>query len=106
MRLSAVHNFLKTAAFRTGLIKTTYPVGIQPNELFTLMAALKRGEELGWDIIKVGCGRNKTTVFLNRYLDSFESSTRSFVVDTLSGFDRSDVRFRTSGAPKTRATWV
>jgi SAM-dependent methyltransferase len=93
MRLSALHNLLKVAAFRTGLIKTTYPLGIEPHELFTLMAALKRGEELPGDIIEVGCGRGKTTVFLNRFLDSLGSSKRYFVVDTFSGFEQSDVSF-------------
>lgn len=93
MRLSAVHNMLKTAAFRTGLIKTRYPLGIEPNELFALMAALKRGEELSGDIIEVGCGRGKTTVFLNRFLDSLDSRKAYLVADTFSGFDGSDVAF-------------
>jgi SAM-dependent methyltransferase len=93
MRLSVLNNLLITTAFRTGLIKTKYSLGIEPNELLTLMLALKHGEELPGDIIEVGCGRGKTTVLLNRFLDSLNSSKRYLAVDTFSGFVRSDVEF-------------
>jgi hypothetical protein len=93
MRLSVVNNLFKTVAFRTGLIKTHYSLGIEPSELLALMLALKHGEGLPGDVIEVGCGRGKTTVFLNRFLDSLNSSKRYFAVDTFCGFVGSDVDF-------------
>src|SRR5436190_249281 len=57
------------------------------------MAAMERGETLPGDIIEVGCGRGKTTLLLNRFLDSLKSSKRYLAVDTFSGFEWSDVKF-------------
>jgi O-methyltransferase len=86
-----VREFLKRLAFRSGIIKTTYDYLLEPNELLELMLALRRGESLPGDIIEVGVARGRTTVFLNRFLDSLNSPKTYFVVDTFSGFVPGDV---------------
>src|SRR5271168_572760 len=69
-----IREFLKRLAFRSGIIKTTYDYLLEPNELLELMLALRRGESLPGDIIEVGVARGRTTVFLNRFLDSLNSA--------------------------------
>ena len=86
-----IQEFLKRLAFRSGVIKTRYDFLLEPNELLELMLALRRGENLEGDVIEVGVARGRTTVFLNRFLDSLNSVKTYHVVDTFSGFVAEDV---------------
>ncbi|MGH7812730.1 MAG: TylF/MycF/NovP-related O-methyltransferase [Candidatus Binataceae bacterium] len=86
-----LQNLLKRLAFRSGLVKTGYDLLLEPNELLELMLALQRGETLAGEVIEVGVARGKTTVFLNRFLDSLNSPKAYFAVDTFSGFVAEDV---------------
>ncbi|HVN64762.1 MAG TPA: TylF/MycF/NovP-related O-methyltransferase, partial [Candidatus Binataceae bacterium] len=87
-----LQSLLKRFAFRSGLVKTGYDLLLEPNQLLELMLALTRGETLEGDVIEVGVARGKTTVFLNRFLDSLNSQKTYFVVDTFSGFVPEDVQ--------------
>lgn len=86
-----MQEFLKRLAFRSGVIKASYDFLLEPNELLELMLALRRGERLSGDIIEVGVARGRTTVFLNRFLDSLDSAKTYYVVDTFSGFVPEDI---------------
>jgi O-methyltransferase len=86
-----LQEFLKRLAFRSGIVKTRYDFLLEPNELLELMLALRRGESLPGDVIEVGVARGRTTVFLNRFLDSLDSAKTYYVVDTFSGFVPEDV---------------
>jgi hypothetical protein len=87
----AAQDLLKRVAFRSGFIKTRYDFLLEPNELLELMLALERGNSLSGDIIEVGVARGRTTVFLNRFLNSLNSTKTYYVVDTFSGFVPEDV---------------
>src|SRR5215475_9470728 len=83
----------KRIAFASGLARTRYSLLIDPATVFELLSALRRGEHLDGDVIEVGVARGKTTVFLNRFMDSLNSTKRYIALDTFGGFTQSDVDY-------------
>ena len=70
-----------------------YPYMFSPGQLAFMVQCLDRTKDVPGCILEVGCMRGRTTVYLNRHLDSLQSTKLYYAIDTFAGFVRSDVEY-------------
>jgi O-methyltransferase len=70
-----------------------YPYMFEPGQLALMVQCLDKTTDVAGCILEVGCMRGRTTVFLNRHLDSLKSTKRYFAIDTFAGFQPKDVEY-------------
>lgn len=68
-----------------------YDFGFTPVQLFYICECIAKTRELPGPIIEIGCGRGRTTVFLNKYMDATNLSKAYICIDTFAGFTAEDV---------------
>jgi O-methyltransferase len=73
------------------LIDYRYRYMFSPAQLAFLCGQITRTADVPGSILEVGCAWGRTTVFLNRHIDSLGMSVDYFAIDTFSGFTRSDL---------------
>ena len=86
---------LKQAVFQipiiSDLIDHRYLYMFTPAQLAFLCEQITNGADIPGSILEVGCETGRTTVFLNRHIDSLGMVVDYHAIDTFSGFTRDDL---------------
>jgi len=69
-----------------------YEYNFTPPQLIFLCDCLERTRDLPGTVVEIGCATGRTTIFLNKYLESVDIRKRYVCIDTFEGFTESDVQ--------------
>jgi O-methyltransferase len=90
-----VYFVIKRVAFQVpvigDLIDYQYEYMFSPEHLVFLCEEIGSVADLPGSIVEVGCAWGRTTIFLNRYIDSLGIAVDYYAIDTFSGFTRDDL---------------
>lgn len=77
-----------------------YDYCFRADQLVYLCHCLDEAVEVAGDIAEIGVYQGRTTVFLNKYLDSKMTAKKYYAIDTFSGFTANDVDYEVSHREK------
>ena len=101
-------NILKKIAFHTPFkdyLIYRHGFNFTIPQLFFLCQCVEEVREVNGAIAEVGCAYGRTTVFLNKFMDSQKIEKKYFAVDTFSGFVSEDVNYEVSKRQKERSQY-
>ncbi len=90
-----VYMGVKQVVYRTPIIRDLldyrYPYMFSPAQLAFLCEQITNVADISGSILEVGCESGKTTVFLNRHIDTLGMAVDYYAIDTFSGFTMHDI---------------
>jgi O-methyltransferase len=88
---------VKQLVYRTPIVRDVvdyrYQYMFSPAQLGFLCEQISNVSDIPGSILEVGCAAGKTTVFLNRHIDTLGLSVDYNAVDTFNGFTESDLEY-------------
>jgi O-methyltransferase len=81
--------------------KFDYDYCFRANQLVYLCQCLDQVMNVEGNIAEIGVYQGRTTVFLNKYLDSKRTTKKYYAIDTFSGFTSPDIDYEVSHRQKT-----
>jgi len=70
-----------------------YNYMFSPQQLFLFCDSIKKTSELNGSIVEIGCAEGRSTVFVQKYMQSENIEKRYICIDTFSGFTKEDVNY-------------
>lgn len=93
--ISDLYFGLKQVVFQipiiSGLFDYRYDYMFTPAQLAFLCEQITNVADIRGSILEVGCETGKTTVFLNRHIDTLGVAVSYYAIDTFSGFTKNDL---------------